>query len=88
MLQSLRIWPLLANECEPRVCLERLVTALMAISQMLAERPEIERLEINPLVATRDGCWVVDVSLTIEAVSTIRAHRPYEHLAICPFPTQ
>jgi len=57
---------------------------LLRISDLVCEFPEIEELDINPLIAGPDGVIAVDARIVV--------HRPpaslgrYDHMAITPYP--
>jgi acyl-CoA synthetase (NDP forming)/GNAT superfamily N-acetyltransferase len=42
-----------------------LVDAVVRLSQLAFQHPEIDDLEINPLLASGDACWVTDASVSI-----------------------
>jgi acetyltransferase len=61
MLQSLRIYPILTGlRGQQPVNLPALIEALMALSRLALDYPEISELDLNPVMATADGCWCVD----------------------------
>ena len=61
MLQSLRIYPILAGvRGQQPVHLPALIETLMALSRLALDYPEISELDLNPVMATADGCWCVD----------------------------
>jgi acetyltransferase len=61
MLQSLRIHPILTGlRGQQPVHLPALIEALMALSRLALDYPEISELDLNPVMATADGCWCVD----------------------------
>lgn len=76
-LRSLRIWPLLDGyRGSSRVdvtALEELVVALGAIA---AEVPQIAELDLNPVVATADGCALVDVKVRLAPWAAVNAGVP------------
>ena len=35
------------------------------MAQLASDHPEIAEFDLNPVVVSRSGCWVVDASLTL-----------------------
>jgi len=61
MLQSLKIFPILQGvRGQAGVDLEALTAALVSLSRLAADYPEIRELDLNPVVAAPQGCWCVD----------------------------
>lgn len=61
MLRSLRIHPILGGtRGQQGVDLKSLTAAMLALSQLAVDYPEIAELDLNPVVAGPDGCWCVD----------------------------
>jgi acyl-CoA synthetase (NDP forming) len=61
LLQSLRGAPLLTGARGRRpVDLDALAEVIVAVSQVAASHPEITELEVNPILATADGCVALD----------------------------
>lgn len=58
--------------------------ALIAVSQLLAEVPEIAELDINPLVVDQDGAVVLDGRVRLSAQKPAGA----AHFAIRPYPQE
>ncbi|MBE9547396.1 MAG: acetate--CoA ligase family protein, partial [Proteobacteria bacterium] len=64
MLKSLKMYPLLTGvRGEAGVKMEALLDALERLSFLAAEIPDIAELDINPLMATGDGCRAVDARI-------------------------
>lgn len=57
---------------------------LVAVSQLLAEIPEIAELDINPLIANFEGAVVLDASIRLSAKGPAGAR----NFAIQPYPSQ
>ncbi|HVW00396.1 MAG TPA: GNAT family N-acetyltransferase, partial [Planctomycetaceae bacterium] len=88
MLESLRSWPLLKGyRGRPGVDLERLVEVLMRFSYLVAESPEIQELDINPLLVMPDRVIALDARVVV-GPGVARPARPYAHLAIHPYPEE
>lgn len=60
-----------------------LALTLVKIAQLAADLPEIDELEINPLLADEDGVLALDARI---AVSTKDIKKGSSHLSICPYP--
>ena len=64
LLASLRSYPLLTGyRGEPAVDLDALVRVLVNLSKLAVAQPHLQELDINPLIATPEGCWAVDARL-------------------------
>jgi len=89
MLESLRSWPLLKGyRGRPGVDLDRLFETLMRFSFLIAECPEIQELDINPLLVTPERVIALDARVIVGPESERTGKRPYEHLAIHPYPEE
>ncbi len=61
LLASLKSYPLLTGyRGEAAVNLEALALALCRLSHLALAEPDLVELDINPLIATPEGCWAVD----------------------------
>lgn len=61
MLRALRIFPLLKGaRGQKGVDLDALKTILVSLSRLALDYPEISELDLNPVMATPEGCWCVD----------------------------
>jgi acetyltransferase len=71
------------RDCPPAdlVALER---ALVSLSQLAADVPEIVELDINPLLADREGVIALDARIRLEST----ALHGSERFAIRPYPTE
>jgi acetyltransferase len=90
MLESLKIWPLLNGyRGKPALDVAGLVEALIRLSYLAAEFPEIAELDVNPFLVTPEGATALDARIVIDrtAVGLSRAERAsYRHLALRPYP--
>lgn len=87
MLENLRCWPLLKGYRDaPAVNLDALVSAIVRVSYLLADHPEIAELDINPLLATPEGVIALDARVRIDASGDAGEPGTYKHLAIRPYP--
>jgi acetyltransferase len=68
----------------PAVDADALHRVLMAVSQLLAEIPEIAELDINPLIVNFEGAIALDARIRVSATGPAGA----EHFAIRPYPAQ
>jgi acetyltransferase len=57
---------------------------LLRVSEMICELPWIGGLDLNPVVVDEQGVTVVDARIVLHPANP--AARPYEHLAIHPYP--
>jgi acetyltransferase len=60
-----------------------LIDALLNVSAMVSELPEILELDINPLIVDEHGVMAVDARIKVEASHQLS---PYAHMAIHPYP--
>ena len=61
MLASLKIYPILSGiRGQKGVHLEALVDLMLNLSCLAVDYPEISELDLNPVIATPEGCWAVD----------------------------
>lgn len=89
MLESLRSWPLLQGyRGKPAVNVDRLIEVLMRLSQLIADNPAIDELDVNPLLATPDDVLALDARIVLDRQALERPAKPYSHLAIRPYPDE
>jgi acetyltransferase len=89
MLRSLRIWPLLAGyRGRPGIDVDALVEVVIRLSYLVAEHPELEEIEINPLLASAEGVVALDARARVEGALLASPPAPYSHLAIRPPPEE
>jgi acetyltransferase len=61
MLRSLKLFPILEGvRGESGVDLAAVARAVASLSRLAFDYPEIRELDLNPVFATKDGCWCVD----------------------------
>jgi acyl-CoA synthetase (NDP forming) len=66
MLQSLKIYPILQGvRGQTGVDLAALTAALVNLSRLAVDYPEIRELDLNPVVAAPQGCWCVDCRMVL-----------------------
>lgn len=89
MLESLKSWPLLQGyRGKPGVNIDRLIEIIMRFSYLVADYPEIQELDINPLLVTPEDVVALDARIVIDRAMVARHVRPYAHLAIRPYPDE
>ena len=67
----------------PAADLDALYAVLVAVSQLLADVPEIAELDINPLILGPEGAMALDARIRVSA----KAPGGAEHFAIRPYPS-
>jgi acetyltransferase len=67
----------------PPVAINDVVLVLTRISQLVVDWPRIAELEVNPLVASAEGCVALDARVRLAA-----ADAPPVPLSICPYPRE
>ncbi len=73
-----------AHRNQNAVNMDELEQVLIRVSEMVCQLPQIEEMDINPLVADENGVMALDCRIVV-------AHRtpsldPYSHMAIHPYP--
>lgn len=69
---------------KPAANLEALEDVILRMSELVCELPEVEQIDINPLIVDPQGALAVDARVVVRKTSTT-AH-PYSHMAIHPYP--
>jgi acetyltransferase len=89
MLEGLRSWPLLQGyRGRPAADIGGLVAALIRLSYLAADFPEVREVDINPLLVTPAGCVALDARVIAEPGPAAAGDRPYAHLALRPYPEE
>jgi acetyltransferase len=67
----------------PPVNMQKVEETLVSFSQMIIDNPEIEEIDINPLIATRDDLIAVDARIILDS-------KPWKkpHLVISTYPSK
>jgi len=73
--------PLRGSQAVDRKALEDL---LLRVSEMACELPAIVEMDMNPVIASVDGVVAVDARIVVARHN--EAARPYDHMAIHPYP--
>lgn len=88
-LESLKSWPLLRGyRGRPGVNIDKLIEVLMRFSYLVADYPEIQELDVNPLLVTPDDVIALDARVIVDRNALVYGVRPYAHLAIRPYPEE
>ena len=87
MLQSLHIYPLLAGYrgSKPKN-IEKLIEVIIRLSYLAADYPEIEELDINPILVTPDEVIALDARIVVDQDMLSKQVKDYSHLIIRPYP--
>ncbi|MBN2616391.1 MAG: bifunctional acetate--CoA ligase family protein/GNAT family N-acetyltransferase [Bacteroidales bacterium] len=87
MIQSLKIYPLLEGyRGSPPKNIDKLVEVLIRLSYLAADYPEIEELDINPLIVTPDQVLALDARIVIDPDELGKEDIDYRHLLLRPYP--
>ena len=87
MIESLKIYPLLKGyRGSPPKNVDKLVEVLIRLSYLAADYPEIEELDINPLLVTPKQVIALDARIVIDPEETGKKSIDYHHLLIRPYP--
>tara|TARA_R110002110_G_scaffold205066_5_gene416857 strand:+ start:36693 stop:39374 length:2682 start_codon:yes stop_codon:yes gene_type:complete len=70
----------------PQADMDALVDALKRVSEMACELPELQELDINPLLVDEEGVIAVDARMVVAAPTRHTEH--YAHMAIHPYPPE
>ncbi len=57
---------------------------ILRMSELVCELPEVEQIDINPLIVDEHGALAVDARVVVRKVNA--SARPYAHMAIHPYP--
>ena len=89
VMRRTRVYRLLEGfRNQPPVELEAVRLALVRMSQMIADLPAIKELDINPLLADRNGVIALDARVRIAEPDPALAANPAQRLAIRPYPKE
>ncbi len=87
MIESLKIYPLLKGyRGSPPKNIEKLIEVLIRLSYLAADYPEIEELDINPLLVTPKDVVALDARIMIDPNELGKETTDYHHLLIRPYP--
>lgn len=65
MVRSTRVYHILKGLREAPKDLEAIVEALLRLSQLAVDLPQVKELDINPMLSLEEGCTAVDVRVVI-----------------------
>jgi len=87
MLQSLKVYPLLEGYrgSKPKN-ISKLIEVLIRLSYLAADYPEIQELDINPLIVTEDDVIALDAQIVVDQEALGMNTPEYAHLALRPYP--
>ncbi len=87
MLKSLQIYPLLVGYrgSKPKY-IDKLIEVIIRLSYLAADYPEIEELDINPLIVTTDDVMALDARIVVDQDMLGKEAREYSHLILRPYP--
>ena len=87
MIESLKIYPLLKGyRGSPPKNIDKLIEVLIRLSYLAADYPEIEELDINPLLVTPEDVIALDARIVIDPDELGKETIDYSHLLIRPYP--
>lgn len=69
---------------KPAVNKDALIQVLLSVSDMVCELPQIQEMDINPLLINDEGALVVDARFVVAHSS--QAQNDYAHMTIHPYP--
>ncbi|MEI7981688.1 MAG: bifunctional acetate--CoA ligase family protein/GNAT family N-acetyltransferase [Bacteroidota bacterium] len=87
MLESLKIYPLLKGYrgSQPKK-MEELIQVLIRLSYLAADYPEINELDINPLLVSSSEVIALDARIVLDMSAMNKEIPAYSHLALHPYP--
>lgn len=87
MLKSLQIWPLLKGyRGSSKKHIDKLIEVMIRLSYLAADYPEIEELDINPLIVTSSDVIALDARIVIQQDLRDEEITGYKHLILRPYP--
>ncbi|MDP2423842.1 MAG: bifunctional acetate--CoA ligase family protein/GNAT family N-acetyltransferase [Bacteroidales bacterium] len=87
MLQSLQIYPLLTGYrgSKPKN-IDKLIEVIIRLSYLAADYPEIEELDINPILVSPDDVIALDARIVVDQELLSKPVKDYSHLILRPYP--
>ncbi len=87
MLKSLQIYPLLKGwRGDTPKNIDKLIEVLIRMSYLAADYPEIEELDINPLIVTPNDVIALDARIVVDHNLLKSPVKEYSHLIMRPYP--
>ncbi|MBN2238362.1 MAG: bifunctional acetate--CoA ligase family protein/GNAT family N-acetyltransferase [Dehalococcoidales bacterium] len=90
VIERTRIYSILSKgfRTRPPANLSLLDEMLVKVSDMIIDFPEIQELDINPLVMSGDNAIALDARILLDGGVTPTGNYDYSHLMISPYPTK
>ncbi|MEA3477055.1 MAG: GNAT family N-acetyltransferase [Bacteroidota bacterium] len=87
MLENLKMYPLLQGYrgSKPQN-VDKLIEVMIRLSYLAADYPEIEELDINPLLVTPENVIALDARVVIDQEIDVAETIPFSHLVLRPYP--
>ncbi|MCF8365461.1 MAG: GNAT family N-acetyltransferase [Bacteroidales bacterium] len=87
MIESLKIYPMLKGYrgSAPKN-IDKLIEVMIRLSYLAADYPEIEELDINPIIVTADDVVALDARVVIDEETLKNPVLQYSHLILRPYP--
>ena len=87
MLKSLKLYPLLKGwRGDAPKNIDKLIEVLIRMSYLAADYPEIEELDINPLIVTPEDVIALDARIVVDEELLTNPVKEYSHLIMRPYP--
>ncbi len=87
MIESLKIYPLLKGyRGRGPKDINQLIEVMIRLSYMAADYPEIEVIDINPIIITKDNVVALDATVVIDENTLKNPVPAYSHLLLRPYP--
>ncbi len=87
MIESLKIYPVLKGyRGSPPKNIDKLIEVIIRLSYLAADYPEIEELDINPLLVTPKDVVALDARIVIDQKLVGKKIPRFSHLLIHPYP--
>ena len=90
MMEQTKIYKVLISgyRGRPPANIALLEEILVRFSQMIIDFPQIKEADINPIIVDDKEAVALDARIIIDRECFIKEIKPYEHLAIRPYPTK
>lgn len=87
MLKALKLYPLLKGwRGDAPKNIDKLIEVLIRMSYLAADYPEIEELDINPLIVTPEDVIALDARIVVDEELLTNPVKEYSHLIMRPYP--
>jgi acetyltransferase len=87
MMERTRVYQLLKGfRGMPPANIKRLEEIMVKFSEMLVDFPQLEEVDINPLVVDAEDAVALDARIVIDTSLVFKEHLPHSHLVISPYP--